>query len=89
MLTYFGILLYSMLYPQTGRRVRSSWDNQTVNPWTAYMGKGRYLQITSMLHFNDNSDADGLSRDSLHKIRPLLEILKKSLGRYGDLGSEY
>ncbi len=42
-----------------------------------------------MLHFNDNSDEDGINNDSLHKIRPLLEVLKKTLPRYGKLGSEF
>ncbi len=88
MLTYFGVLLFSMLYPQTGCRVRSCWDNQSINPWTAYMSKARYLQITSMFHFNSNSDRNGLATDSLHKVRPLLEILKRSIGHYASFGSE-
>ncbi len=32
-----------------------------------------------MLHFNNHNDQDGLTRDSLHKIRPLLNIVKKTL----------
>jgi hypothetical protein len=56
MFTYFGVLLFSMLYPQTGHRVRSCWDNQSINPWTAHISKAQYLQITSMLHFNDDND---------------------------------
>ena len=88
-LTYFGILMFSMLYPQTGRRVRTAWKNQQVNSWTAYMTLGRFSQINSMLHFNNNSDQEGLAKDSLHKIRPLLQILKKTLGRYAVLGTEY
>jgi hypothetical protein len=81
-LTYFAILIFSMLYPQTGRRVGTAWKNQQVNTWTAYMTLGRFTQINSMLHFNNNVDQDGLAKDSLHKIRPLLKILKKTLGRY-------
>jgi len=41
-----------------------------------------------MLHFNDNNDEEGLAKDSLHKVRPLLNIIKKTLGRYGNHGSE-
>jgi hypothetical protein len=33
-MTYFGLLIYGMMYPQTGRRMRVA---------------GRYLQITSVL----------------------------------------
>jgi hypothetical protein len=89
MLTYFGILIHSMLFPQTGRRMRDAWDDASRNPWTSYMGKGRYLQITSMLHFNNNEDVEGMARDSLHKIRPLLNIVKKTVGRYAVPGSEF
>jgi hypothetical protein len=53
------------------------------------MSKGRYLQICSVLHFNDNSDHKKMETDSLHKIRPLLTILKRTLGRYAILGSEH
>ena len=88
-MTYFGILIYAMLYPQTGRRMRESWDSPYQNAWTKFMSKGRYLQITSVLHFNDNSDVARIQKDSLHKIRPLLTILKRTLGRYAILGNEH
>jgi hypothetical protein len=52
------------------------------------MTHGRYLQITSVLHFNDNNDEEGLARDSLHKIRPLLNTIKKTLGKYATFGNE-
>ncbi len=42
-----------------------------------------------MLHFNDNSDDQKLETDSLHKIQPLLTILKRILGQYTILGSEH
>ena len=89
LLTYFGILIFSMLYPQTGRRVRTAWKNQQVNAWTCHMGVGRFSQINSMLHFNNNDNTEGSARDSLHKIRPLLEILKKTYGRYASFGTEF
>ena len=87
-MTYFGLLMYGMMFPKTGRRMRDSWESPYQNAWTKFMSKGRYLQITSVLHFNDNTDEVGKSRDSLHKIRPLLTILKQSLGKYADHGSE-
>jgi hypothetical protein len=88
MITYFGMLIYFMLYPQTGRRLRSAWKDQEFNFWTKHMSRDRFQQISSTLHFNDNNDLLGSSMDSLHKIRPLLEILKRTLGRYGTFGSE-
>jgi len=66
-ITYFGILIFAVLYPQTGRRFQSSWKNPDLHPWTTAMCK----------------------YDSLHKVRPLLEIIKKTLGRYGVPGSEF
>jgi hypothetical protein len=87
-MTYIGLLIYGMLYPQTGRRMRDAWDSPYISAWTKFMSKGRYLQIMTVLHFNDNDDTCGKSRDSLHKIRPLLFIIKKTLGTYANHGSE-
>jgi hypothetical protein len=53
------------------------------------MSKGRYLQITPVLHFSDNNDEKKMQTDGLHKIRPLLTIVKKTLGCYAILGSEH
>jgi hypothetical protein len=78
-----------MLYPQKGCRVCTGWKNQSINTWTSYMGVGQFTQINSMLHFNNNNDDEGISGNSLHKIRPLLQILKKTLGRYAVLGTEF
>ncbi len=88
-MTYFGILIYGMLYPQTGRRMLEWWDSPYKNAWTKFMSRGRFLQICSVLHFSDNSDVDGMHTDSLHKIRPMLNILKSTLSRYAVLGSEH
>ncbi len=41
-----------------------------------------------MLHFNDNEDEEGRKSDLLHKIRPLLNIIKMTLGQFADHGSE-
>ncbi len=89
MITYFGMLIYFMLYPQTGHWLRSAWKDQEFNFWTKHMSRDRFQQISSTLHFNDNNDLLGSSMDSLHKIRPLLEILKRTLGRHGTFGSEF
>jgi hypothetical protein len=68
-----------MLFPQTGRRMRDSWDDPVRNPWTCHMSKGRFQQLCVMLHFNNNEDTDRIQNDSLHKIRPLLNIVKKTI----------
>jgi hypothetical protein len=85
---FFGILIYFMLYPQKGRRMRDTWDSPYHNAWTKFLAKGRFLQLCSVLHFNNNNDTYGRCRDSLHKVCPLLNILKYTLGKYAEHGSE-
>jgi hypothetical protein len=88
-MTYFGLLIYFMLHPQVGKRVRDAWDYPYSNDWTKFMTKSRFLQIGALLHFNDNDAEEGLQNDSLHKIRPLLNILKITLGKHATFGSEW
>jgi hypothetical protein len=87
-MTYFGLLIYFMLHPQVGKRVRDAWESPLNYAWTKFMTRSRFLQIGSLLHFNDNDDEEGRESDSLHKIRPLLNILKITLGKYARFGSE-
>jgi len=75
-ITYFGLLIFAMLYPQTGQRFHSAWNNPSLHPWTNSMTRWCMLQITSMLRFNNNEDHDGMQQDSLHKMWPLPEIIK-------------
>jgi hypothetical protein len=44
--------------------------------------------IAALLHFNDNDYEEGMQNDSLHKIHPLLNILKITLGKHATFGSE-
>jgi hypothetical protein len=88
-ITYFGILIFAMLSPQTGRRFWSTWNNPELHPWMANMSKGHLMQISAMLNFNNKEDIDGVHNDLLHKVQPLLEIIKRMLGRYGIPGSEF
>ena len=87
-MTYFGLLIYFMLHPQVGKRVRDAWESPYNYAWTKFMTRSRFLQIGSLLHFNDTDDERGRESDSLHKIRPLLNILKITLGKYARFGSE-
>jgi hypothetical protein len=88
-MTYFGILIYGMLYSQTGQRMREAWDSPYQNAWTKFISKGHYLQITLVLHFTDDNEVGKMEKDSLHKIRPLLAIMKKTIGGYAHLGREH
>ena len=52
------------------------------------MSNTRFTQKRCMLHFNNNDDTDGIAQDSLHKVRPLLNIVSKTISRYAMHGSE-
>jgi hypothetical protein len=69
--------------------MRDSWNDAERNPWTTSISLSIYLQITSILHFNDNEDVEGSALDSLHKMCPLLNIVKKTLAYYKILGSKF
>jgi hypothetical protein len=88
-MTFFGILIYGMLFPQTGWRMQEWWDPPLKNAWTKFMTKGQFLQICSMLHFSGNGDTNGMHTDSLHKARPVLNILRTTISQYVILGSEH
>jgi hypothetical protein len=61
LMTYFGNLVFSMLFPQTGRRAHAAWKNQQINSWTSHTGIGWFCQINSMLHFNNNNDGNNVA----------------------------
>ncbi len=84
-LTFFGILINAIIFPQTGRCMHKSWYDPVQNPWTCQMSKGRFEQFRIMLHFNNNKDINVVEKDSLHKIRPLLTIMKRN----AEFGSEF
>jgi hypothetical protein len=49
-MTFFGILIYGMLFPQTGHRMAEWWDSPLKNAWTKLMTRGRFLQMTTVIH---------------------------------------
>jgi len=52
------------------------------------MSNAHFLQLRSKLHFNNNEDVEGTANDSLYKVRPLLNIVSKTISRYAMHGSE-
>jgi hypothetical protein len=69
--------------------MHESWDSPYLSPWTKFMIRGHFQQISAVLHFNNNDDEVGMQSDGLPKIRPILSIIKKTLGKYARLGSEH
>jgi hypothetical protein len=39
------------------------------------------VTISSVLHFNNNEDTFVMEKDGLHKVRPILNTLKSTLGK--------
>jgi hypothetical protein len=68
MMVFFGILLKMVLHPTPGRCYTKSWTDTNMHPYTKSMDLRRFQQIRSVLHFNDNSKANG-SLDSAFKVR--------------------
>jgi hypothetical protein len=87
-INFFGILLAMTLQPMPGRRYTRAWDEPNIHPYTQKMNKYRFTQIRSLLHMVNNNDASSAKKDSLYKVRPLLNVLKKGLGQFIEVGSE-
>jgi hypothetical protein len=84
-MTYFDILIYGMLYPQTGHCMLEWWYSPYKNAWS----RVHFLQFCSILHYSDNTDVGDIHTGSLYKNHPMLNILKITLSHYAVLGSEH
>jgi hypothetical protein len=61
-----------------------------VQPRPFFLGDmliSRFEQSRQSFHFNSNLHEDP-TRDSLHKVRPLLNIIKYTIGWYMNVGSD-
>jgi hypothetical protein len=61
-----------------------------VQPRPFYLGDmqiGRFEKIRQCFHFNSNPHEE-TTRNSLHKVRPILNIIKYTIGRYIKIGSD-
>jgi hypothetical protein len=65
------------------------WDSPYKNAWMKFMSKEHFKQICSTLHFSNNEDIDGMIADRLHKVCPLLAILKWKISQYATYGTEF
>ncbi|XP_041564359.1 piggyBac transposable element-derived protein 1-like [Drosophila elegans] len=80
---YIGILLYLgvIKVPQ----FKMAWSKEyKLSAISDAMPRGKFDKIKQCLHFNDNTKQlkkGDLNYDKLYKIRPLLDILKKSFGK--------
>ena len=87
-MTFVSILIKITLRPTPGQRYTDAWKNMQWHPYCAWMTKQRMVEIRSVLHMSEVGTAEQKSRDSLFKLRPILNVLKKTLGAYLNVGSE-
>jgi hypothetical protein len=83
----FGILLQMCLFPLPGHSyILYKAHDAVMFPFVIKMPLRRFQQIRSVLHFNDN-EMMTLSADALHKVRPLVNIIKVKLHTFTRVGS--
>ena len=87
-MTFFGILIKMTLRPTPGQRYTVAWNDQGWHPYCSQMERARFVEIRSMLHMADSGIAESRSNDELYKIHPLVNVLKKTLPAYMEVGAE-
>eukprot|EP00978_Attheya_sp_CCMP212_P002545 scaffold5157_cov34-Attheya_sp.AAC.1 len=88
LMTFWSILFEMTLHPTPGRQYNHMWSKSTLYPFTQCMAITRFRQIRSIIHLNDNECKHTSKKDSLVKIRPLLQVLKQTLASHIDVGDE-
>jgi hypothetical protein len=87
-MVFMGILLYMCIFPLPDHSYVLHWLYGAVSyPFVNKMQLRRFQQIRSVLHFNDNNTL-GETNDALHKVMPLLNIVKVTLRAFTQVGSE-
>jgi len=87
MMVFMALLMEMAMAPIPGRRYTWYWEHPRQFPFTRHMSKNRFVQFRSYLHMVDN-DAYKDGQDAVFKARPLLNVLKKTLGKFVVVGSE-
>ena len=86
MMTFYAILMQMTCRPCHGRRYEECWKfTQDWYPLCKKMSLRRFRIIRSSLHWNDNNTSSR-EKDTLYKVRPMINFLKKSIGEYINIG---
>lgn len=85
-MVFFGILMKMTLRPTPGQRYTACWDDSSGHPYVRAMSRTRFTELRSCLSMSDRSVRR--TGDSLYRVRPLMTVLKKTLGAYVNIGSE-
>ncbi len=81
---HFGILLFTGYHQLPSER--HYWSNEEVlgiDIVKRALSQNRYLEIKSLLHFTDNSEAEKYKEDRGFKVRPLFNKINNSFHQFG------
>ena len=88
MMIFWGILIKMTLRPTPGQSYEATFLDSNWHPYSFHMELDRFRQIRTVLHMNDER-ACPFSRDSLFKVRPLLNCLKTTFAEFFNLGNKF
>ena len=86
LMVFYAILIQMSCRPFPGKRYDDCWKYQ--NEWFTNcqkMNKTRFKQIRAALHWCDNPHSKS-SEDTLYKVRPMINILNGTIGKYLNVG---
>jgi hypothetical protein len=84
---FIGILMHMVNVQYVNRGYRYYWKVQPRPFFLGEMQISRFEQIRQCLHFNSHSHEE-TTRDFLHKVLPILTIIKFTIGRYMNIASD-
>ena len=84
---FFSILMHMCLYPCPGQTYTACWHDARRHPYTMMMKVSRFMEIRSVLHMSAVGAPEQESDDALYKVRPIVNVLKTTLGAYLLVGS--
>ena len=82
LMTFFGIMIYMVLNRLTGYDLSEYWNRRDEYPFTSYLSRTRFFQIRALLHMSRNGLDSNKEKDSLFKVRSILNTLKTTLPKY-------
>ena len=88
-MTFIGMLIDMTTRPSPGLSYFERWKDEAWHPYTKKMSLGRFNDVRSALHMSELiQEGQQPPEDALFKIRPLLNVVKKTLGSYVIPGSD-
>ena len=88
LMVFYAIIIQMACRPFPGKKFEECW-NYTKDWFTncEHMKKTRFKQIRAALHWSDNPHSHS-KKDTLYKVRPIINVLEKTIGRYLEVGQE-